>query len=433
MPTIKLSSKDARSKLKPHHEPYWMEIDRGFHLGYRKGVWYVRRYHQGRYIKKRLGLADDNQKADNITVLSFSQARRRATAYEDVLEHYEKPQHPALYTIGDAVRDYLDWYRLNRKAITTTEQACNAHILPKLGKVPVASLTTAKLRKWAQDIATSPPRSRRQNPLPPYAEKRDTGKRTPGVGHVIYEYVPIPYDEWSGDMKRKRQATSNRVLTVLKASLNHAWHEDRVSNQEVWAKVKPFQNVDMPRVHYLNEEQAVDLLEAASNDFRPIVEAALLTGCRYGELASLQARDFHATEGGLLIREAKSNKPRTVPLTIAGVKFFKKQAKCKKQTDYLLSHRDGSQWLKSHQTRPMREACEAAGIDPPINFHGLRHTFATLLLKPSPDGSPGVPIRFVAEALGNSVRICEKHYAHVMQSDLRGQLERSMPSFERLT
>jgi len=34
------------------------------------------------------------------------------------------------------------------------------------------------------------------------------------------------------------------------------------------------------------------------------------------------------------------------------------------------------------------------------------------------------------EALGNSVRICERHYAHVMQSDLRRQLERSMPGFE---
>jgi integrase len=39
---------------------------------------------------------------------------------------------------------------------------------------------------------------------------------------------------------------------------------------------------------------------------------------------------------------------------------------------------DGSTWRKSHQLRPMVEACRRAKIDPPINFHALHHTWTSL-------------------------------------------------------
>lgn len=40
----------------------------------------------------------------------------------------------------------------------------------------------------------------------------------------------------------------------------------------------------------------------------------------------------------------------------------------------MFTRTDGTPWDKSHQTRPMREACERAGIVPAIGFHILRHT-----------------------------------------------------------
>ena len=36
----------------------------------------------------------------------------------------------------------------------------NAHILPALGKLEVAKLTTARLRKWHEDLAEQPARLR---------------------------------------------------------------------------------------------------------------------------------------------------------------------------------------------------------------------------------------------------------------------------------
>ena len=65
-------------------------------------------------------------------------------------------------------------------------------------------------------------------------------------------------------------------------------------------------------------------------------------------------------------------------------------------------------WAKSEQQRPLAGACERARIDPPINFHGLRHTYASRL------AMRGVPLAVIAAQLGHSdTRMVEKHYGHL--------------------
>jgi integrase len=431
MAALKLSSKEARNKLPPRHEPYWLEVDRGFSLGYRKsktgGTWYARRYTGKGYMKRRLGLTDDNQPANGTAVLSYTQARKKAANYEDVLETVEQVQHPSLFTVANAIDGYLEWYKAKKKAYERTRGICRAHILPKLGNIPVARLTTSQINSWVQTLAETPPRTTKGNPKPPYAEKVETGELN-RVGNPKFEYIQFPFEEWTDTMQRKRKSTANRILTVLKAALNHAWKNGKTKSREEWQKVEPFKGVDAPKVSYLTEEQASELLQAASDDFRPIARAALLTGCRYGELTRVKVSDLERNQ--LFIEKTKSGKPRHVPLSDDGIKFFKALAKGKTRNDLLLTHQDGSNWDRSHQTRPMRQACEKAGIDPPIGFHVLRHTYATLLLRTDvSEDSQGVSIRYVAALIGDSVATCEKHYGHVIQDDLRKEVARKLPSF----
>jgi hypothetical protein len=51
-----------------------------------------------------------------------------------------------------------------------------------------------------------------------------------------------------GRGRRKRWATSNRVLTMLKAALNRAYYAGRVPSDDAWRKVKPFREPDEPLV-----------------------------------------------------------------------------------------------------------------------------------------------------------------------------------------
>jgi integrase len=65
-------------------------------------------------------------------------------------------------------------------------------------------------------------------------------------------------------------------------------------------------------------------------------------------------------------------------------------------------------WRKSEQQRPLSAACTAARIDPPVNFHGLRHTYASRLAMKS------VPLAVIAAQLGHAdTRMVEKHYGHL--------------------
>src|SRR5262249_21509416 len=115
---------------------------------------------------------------------------------------------------------------------------------------------------------------------------------------------------------RARRASANRVLTMLKAALNHAFDEGHVANRDAWGrKLKPFHNVEVARVPYLAHAEASGLVNAAAGDSRPLVRAALETGCRYGELARLEVADFNADAGTVTIRKSKSSKPRHVILT----------------------------------------------------------------------------------------------------------------------
>src|SRR5262249_56031622 len=95
-----------------------------------------------------------------------------------------------------------------------------------------------------------------------------------------------------------RRATANRVLTILKAALNFAFDEGRVSSNREWGRrVKPFENVETARVRYLQLDEARRLVNVTDATFRPMVTAALMTGARYGELARLTIADFNRDAG----------------------------------------------------------------------------------------------------------------------------------------
>ena len=71
--SAKLDSKTARAKLAPSPKPYFVSIDEGLHLGYRKGVrtgdghprrapgrWVLRRYLGAeQYVVETIAAADD--------------------------------------------------------------------------------------------------------------------------------------------------------------------------------------------------------------------------------------------------------------------------------------------------------------------------------------------------------------------------------------
>ena len=85
----------------------------------------------------------------------------------------------------------------------------------------------------------------------------------------------------------------------------------------------------------------------------------------------------------------------------------------------------GSSWGKSHQSKPLLDANEAAGIDPPADFHCLRHTYASHAVM------GGMPLIVLAKNLGHSdTRMAEKFYSHLADDWAAQKIRETAPQWE---
>lgn len=398
----KLDSRESRLKIKERNdrEPQWRLIHQGLHLGYRKGtnggVWLVRFRDGNRYIKKVIGRADDIQDSDGEEILSFREA-------QSIAMRYTTPQYTAKnMTVEQAAERYMEWFEEHRKGYRNTRLALDAHILPALGSNLITDLKTRDIKAWHEKLAATPSRKRG------------------GIGkEQAFQNAPKTLDS-----KRARKSSANRYLTILKAILNKAYHDELVADNSAWKRVKPFENTDEPVIRFLTEDECQRLINACMPDFRKLVKAGLFTGARYSELTALKANDINLDIGKIFVRPSKSGKGRHIPLSAEGLNFFQNIVMGKTGNMDVFERSDGKAWGKDYQHRPLKEACKQASIDPAIGFHELRHTYASLLAQ------RGADLLTISKLLGHAdTRITSRHYAHLCDKTLANTIEALLPSF----
>ena len=377
----------------------------GYYRGAKGGSWIARRYIGiGAYETQKLGLADGRRDADGKVILTFAQAQEKARGWatqQDRVATGAVDEEP--WTVAKAIDHYLhDYTARGGKARRMVEITFEAHVSPKLAERKIADLTPAIIRSWQRGLAISPARLRTK-----------AGAATPRVR---------PLDSDDPDATRARRASANRILTQLKAALNLASREGHATTDDPWRRVAPFHKVDAAHVRYLTDDEARRLVNACPHDLRALITAALLTGCRYQELAKLRPADVDLDAAMLLIRAPKGGEPRHVVLTDESCEFLAQQTAGKPRNALLFEHEqvvqqatrdmaaktDRMAWGHSHQSRPLREACKTASFSPAVSFKILRHTHASRL------AMKGAPMAVIAAQLGHKdTKITSKHYAHL--------------------
>jgi integrase len=410
----KLESRASRARLKRGRQAHWQSLVLGKeHLGYQRwpdepdGRWIWRhrlgskrkdgKHFFSRYRAVSLGRADDTSSADGERVLSYAQA---VAAVRAAIDTPRGRVHGL--TVRQAMDRYVEFKHSQGQPVNDLLSRSRAHILPTLGDFAVEDLTAEQLRRWLANLAAMPAQTRPRQGKPQYQD-----------------------DPTTEEDVRRRRASANRVLTMLKAALNHAYDEGHVSGRDAWGrKLKPFRDVEVARIRYLSVDEARRLINACDQDFRPLVRAALETGCRYGELARLEVTDFNADAGTVAIRKSKTGKARHVILTDQGAAFFRQHCLGRTGHELMFRHEDGSPWQASEQGRPMDEANVRARLKPPITFHGLRHTWASLSVM------AGVPLMVVAKNLGHATTgMVEKHYGHLAPSFIADAIRAGAPKY----
>ena len=398
-----LSTREARKLLPIRNEPYWRNEGEGQHIGYYRGkrvAKWVARYRipgsSGGYHKITLGMADDRPgiEADGNKLFDWKQAKLAALNWFRQMDEADGIKFGP-YTVSAALDDYMKSF--TGKDRVNTQRRIDVLIKPSLGNYQASKLTTALIKSWHNTRAATPARLRTS------------------AGSAMLKARPLITEE----DKRKRRSTANRDLTVLKAALNVAYQNGRIATDDAWRRVKPFPNVERPKLRYLNDDEVRRLVEACEPPFRQIVQATLLTGARYQELARARVRDFDTIAGTLWIPDAKANRPRVCYLGHEGKALFTAMSNTKSSDDLLLPRDDGAQWNNSQQIRRIGLACHHAGINPPATFHDLRRTYGARL------ALNGVPMAVIAEALGQAdERITRRHYAHLSPNYVAEQVRK---------
>jgi integrase len=398
----RIDSREARVGKKPlpaRKKPYWRQINVGVFVGYAKGVnrsaWIARWREGAGYREQRLGAADDYADADGLVCLSDAQAVKAAQALASGKALPAARFYGDGMTVSQALDDYLKWREQDRphsSANRTDAAALNRHVRPALGSRTVNSLQAGELNGWLLALAKAAPTLRA-----PAGERKRRA-----------------VDLADPDVRRQRRQTANRVWNAFRAALNHAWRDERnaITTDAAWRRVKPLDVAEAGPPRMLEADEISRLINAADTDFRALLRAALLTGARLGELTALRVGDFLPDQGCVILRQGKTGKVLTQPLTDEGVRFFGSVTAGRKRDAVMLTRSSGAPWGRSDHTRPMREAATRAKV-PGVSFKVTRATYGKLLLLATQD------IELVAKALGHSdSRITRKHYAQYLPNEV---------------
>lgn len=381
MPKVyKLATKAQRDKLTVRREPYWQNIVSRGYLGFR------RTESGGTWIARYRGL--DGKQEYNALKLPL-----------DVAE--------------DEARDVAA-----KLAQGWMESLVTGAVAPGSGGYRVSDASTAyienlRARKGEGPAADAEGRINRKVKGSALWDKRVDRLSSGEIEAWLHSMVPRGLDD---EEARKAKDSANRNLTTLKAVLNHAWKAGKVGSPNAWAKVQPYTKVAKSRRVFLNLEQRRRLLDHTDGAFRDLIEAAMLTGARYGELRQLRVEDFDKSAHRLEIHKGKTG-VRTVALSQSAQTFFQRVSRGKLPGAPLLPRSDGEPWAHSDQDELMRAAVKKSRLPKETVFYTLRHTFIAEALK------AGIDIASVAKNCGTSVRIIELNYAKFIPEDLSAKLD----------
>lgn len=362
MPRIAIDKARIRADLTPQREPYWAApLARGLYLGFRKltegGTW-IARWRDPETGKQHF------HSLGPVTGLSYdaavTAARTWAKARADGLDDGE------VRTVADACAAYVKDRRREKGDAAAEVQAathrCHINAAP-LGAITLAKVRSADLKAWR---ATLP----------------------------------------------MRDVSKNRVMSALKAALNHAVRERYLDagRSIEWASVKNL-TAHARRDLYLDRAQRRALVDACPADAQPFLRALSLLPIRCGALAQATVANLDATHGVLKIARDKSAAGRTIPLSAAALALLKEQAKGKLPGAPLIAYRDGSAWHKDRWKEIIQQARDTAGLPAATCAYTLRHSVITDLLSLG-----GMDVLTVARIAGTSIVQIEKHYGHLLKA-----------------
>ena len=382
MASDKIDTVQARARLKPRHDAYFVTISRGLALGYRKpsssavGTWIVRVRDSATGSTKRQSLGDYG---DVSASERYTHAVRDAQRYA---EHLRLGGSTAVLTVNEACAAYVK-HLMDRGRESTAKDAIGRFkrwVTDRpLGGVPLTKLARRSVERWRTDLTQT------NVVVNPYADKPTTRERSP--------------------------ASINRDMNVLKAALNYAHDHGYVDSDNAWRlALKPIENANRRRDIYLSAEERRRLISAMQDDIKPIARAMTLLPFRPSVFAKLTVEDFDERHSVLRVEKDKKAKDRRVPLPVETARFFAQNCASKQADSFIFVDRNGNPWNKDSWKKPFNKAVAITDLSGKVSAYTLRHSVITDLVS-----LHNLDINTVSIISGTSARMIEQYYGHLIR------------------
>mgnify|MGYP001773950704 CR=1 FL=1 len=223
-----------------------------------------------------------------------------------------------------------------------------------------------------------------------------------------------------------RPATVNRELACLKHLFNIARQRGKFFGDNPVSQVRFLEeNNQIEKVLTVEEEQR--LINSLSSHLIPIVQTALYTGMRKGEILSLRWENVDLENNVITVEatNSKSKKLKRIPISSGLRKILLEQRLKTGFSQYVFLTPRGKPYARQDSLKKSFErACIKAGIKG-LRFHDLRHTAATRMVE------AGANIVAIKKILGHADINTTMRYAHPEDS-VREAIEK-LSKFESIT
>jgi integrase len=206
----------------------------------------------------------------------------------------------------------------------------------------------------------------------------------------------------------RKDASINRAMSCLRHIFAKAVEWEMIEQSPFDKGKSLILKENNKRMRFLTEDEIKSLLDACNDSLIPIVECALNTGMRKGEILGLRWDQIR--NGFIYLDKTKTNEARQIPVNDSLEMLFKRIRRKQHLTSrYVFTYR--GKRVDSVKTA-FNAAVRRAGIVD-FRFHDLRHTFASQLLM------KGGTLKDVQELLGHKTMTMTLRYAHLTQEHKR--------------
>jgi len=201
-----------------------------------------------------------------------------------------------------------------------------------------------------------------------------------------------------------KKRTINIEVSSLKTFLNKAVKWDMISTNPIEG-IEYLKENDSKKIRALTEEEARQLLAEANGWFKPVLLTAMYTGMREGELITLEWDDIDLHRCFIRIRRKPGWIPKSsgqkvrerdiaIPKQLA--EFLREHKKKSSSDDNRVFHSKAGGPLNPGLRKALMRLTKKCGFPEVTQFHALRHTYATQLIKTTKD------LTVAKEQLGHS-------------------------------